>query len=55
MTTEERHASAKECFEERAGILGFDANMSREQAERQAKQEAAEWLKAHRPDDEVQP
>ena len=45
----------KECFEERSAILEFDSGMSRTDAERRAKIEVAEWLKAHRPDDEVQP
>lgn len=55
MTNEERHASAKERFEERAGILEFMAHYPRAEAERIAKREVSEWLKAHRPDDEVQP
>ena len=55
MTNEERHASAKERFDERAGILEFMAHYPRSEAERIAKREVSEWLKAHRPDDEVQP
>ena len=49
MTDTEEH------FEERAAILEYCANYSREEAERRARIEVDEWLKAHRPDDEVQP
>lgn len=55
MTGDDLKQSAVEHFEERAGILEFDANLSREQAERQAKIETADWLKSRRPDDEAQP
>lgn len=51
----DRHENARERFEERAGILEFEAGMPRKQAEAAARAEVAEWLKAHRPDDEVQP
>lgn len=54
MTTEERHASAKERYEERAGILEFMAHYPRNEAERIAKAETAEWLKAKRIEDEAQ-
>lgn len=53
MTTEERHASAKERYEERAGILEFMAHYPRNEAERIAKAETAAWLKAKRIEDEV--
>lgn len=45
----------KERFEERAAILEYCANYSREEAERRARIEVDEWINAHRPDDEVQP
>lgn len=45
----------KERFEERAAILEYCANYSREEAERRARIEVDEWIKARRPDDEVQP
>lgn len=54
MTNNDRHQSAREFYEERAGVLEHDANLSRADAERRAKIETAEWIKAHRPDDEVQ-
>lgn len=44
-----------EFLSERAAILEYCANYSREEAERRARIEVDEWLKAHRPDDEVQP
>ena len=47
--------NAEERFDERAAILEYCANYSRENAERLARIEVDEWLKAHRPDDEVQP
>lgn len=55
MTNTERLESAKEGFEERAGILEYCAAYPRNEAERRAKAETAAWLKAHKPDDEVQP
>ena len=55
MTNTERLESAKEGYEERAGIIEFCAAYPRNEAERLAKAETAQWLKAHRPDDEVQP
>ena len=39
MTNEERHASAKERFEERAGILEFQAGITRNLAEHQARKD----------------
>ena len=43
----ERHECAKEMFEERAAIFEFYAGYPRAEAERLAKMEVAEWLKAH--------
>ncbi len=45
--TSERHDNARERFEERAGILEFCAGFPRNEAERIAKRETAEWLKAN--------
>ncbi len=47
--------NAEERYQERAAILEYCANFSREEAERRARIEVEEWIKAHRPDDEVQP
>ena len=43
----ERHECAKELFEERAAIFEFYAGYPRAEAERLARLEVAEWLKAH--------
>ena len=43
----ERHECAKEVFEERAAIREYYAGYPRAEAERLAKMEVAEWLKAH--------
>ena len=47
MTQAERHATAREMFEERAAIREFYAGYPRNEAERLAKIEAAAWLKAN--------
>jgi hypothetical protein len=47
VTTAERHATAREMFEERAAIREFYAGYPRNEAERLAKIEAAAWLKAN--------
>ena len=47
--------NAEERYQERAAILEYCANFSREDAERRARIESDEWLKSRRPDDEVQP
>lgn len=51
MTTD-RHESARERYEERAGILEFCAGYPKREAERLAKSEVAAWLKAHPRDEE---
>ena len=43
----DRHESAKELYEERAAIREYYAGYPRAEAERLAKMEAAEWLRAH--------
>ena len=43
----DRHESAKELYEERAAIREFCAAYPRAEAERLARLEVAEWLKAH--------
>ena len=43
----ERHADAKERYEERAAILEFCAAYPRKEAERLARAEVASWLKKH--------
>ena len=43
----DRHESAKEMFEERASIREYYAGYPRAEAERLARLEVAEWLKAH--------
>lgn len=43
----ERHTSARELYEERAALREYYAGYPRAEAERLAKIEAAEWLKAH--------
>ena len=43
----ERHECAKELFEERVAIFEFYAGYPRAEAERLARLEVAEWLKAH--------
>ena len=55
MNQTERLATARELYEERAAIREFEGGQNRAQAEQAAKLETAAWLKAHRPDDEVQP
>ncbi len=47
MTQPERHEIARELFEERAGILEFCAAYPRNEAERIARKEAADWLKSN--------
>lgn len=47
MTTAERHASARELYEERAAIREFYAGYPRGEAERLARADVAAWLKAH--------
>jgi len=55
MNQTERLATARELYEERAAIREFDGGQPRDEAQRAAKLETEAWLKAHRPDDEVQP
>ena len=43
----ERHECAKELHEERAAIREYYAGYPRAEAERLARLEVAEWLKAH--------
>lgn len=43
----ERHTAARELYEERAAIREFYAGYPKAEAERLAKAEVAEWLKAH--------
>lgn len=43
----DRHESARERYEERAAIREFYAGYPRAEAERLARIETAEWLKAH--------
>ena len=47
MTAAERHASARELYEERAAIREFYAGYPRAEAERLARADVAAWLKAH--------
>ncbi len=47
--------NAEERYQERAAILEYCANVSREDAERRARIEADEWLNSRRKNDEVQP
>ena len=54
MTNAERHAIARELFEERAAILQHEAGFPKDEAESLARIETAEWLKAH-PLEQVQP
>lgn len=54
MTNTERLERAKEAYEERAAIREFSAGYPRNEAERLAKAEVAAWLKAHKPDGEIQ-
>lgn len=50
--TADRYQSAREHYEERAGILEFCAGYQKREAERLAKSEVAAWLKAHPKDEE---
>ena len=43
----ERHECAKELYEERAAIREYYAGYTRAEAERLARLEVSEWLKAH--------
>lgn len=43
----DRHITAREIYEERAAIREFYAGYPRAEAERLAKIEVSEWLKAH--------
>ena len=47
MTAAERHASARELYEERAAIREFYAGYPRAEAERLARAEVAAWLRAN--------
>jgi len=47
MTNAQRHELARELFEERAAVLQFEAGMPKDEAEQLARNETAEWLKAH--------
>lgn len=47
MTAAERHASARELYEERAAIREFYAGYPRNEAERLARADVASWLKAN--------
>lgn len=47
--------NAEERYQERAAILKYCANLSREDAERRGRIESDEWIKSRRKNDEVQP
>lgn len=50
----DRHITAREIYEERAAIREFYAGYPRAEAERLAKIEVAEWLKAHPAEKQVE-